>query len=156
MNRAEISLVQFSSVQLLSCVRLFATPWTAAPQVSLSITNSRSLFKPMSTESVMPSNHLILCCPLLPPPIFPSIGSFQMSQLFTSGGQRIGVSIVRCLQNMNPPFSNKVFACPLCTHVYVCVCVCACTCVCVCVCVCVFLLDYQSDGARAKARGEAP
>ena len=65
---------QFSSVQLLSCVRLFATTWTAARQASLSITNSRSLLKLMSIESVMPSNHPILCCPLLLlPSIFPSI-----------------------------------------------------------------------------------
>ena len=66
-----------SSVQLLSHVQLFATPWTAAHQASLSITNSRSLLKIMFFESVMPSNHLILCCPLLlPPSIFPSIGVF--------------------------------------------------------------------------------
>ena len=63
-------------VQLLSCVRLFVTAWTAACQASLSITNSRSLFKLMSIESVMPSNHLILCCPLLPPSIFPSTRVF--------------------------------------------------------------------------------
>ena len=64
---------QFSSVQSLSRVRLFATPWTVAHQAFLSITNSRSLLKLMSTESVMPSNHLILCHPLLfPPSIFPS------------------------------------------------------------------------------------
>ena len=69
---------QFSSVQLLSCVQLFATPWTAAHQASLSITNSRSLFKLMSIESVMPSHHLILCHPLLlPPSIFPSIRIFS-------------------------------------------------------------------------------
>ena len=61
------------SVQLLSHVWLFATSWTAARQGSLSITNSQSLLKLMSIELVMPSNHLILCCPvLLPPPIFPS------------------------------------------------------------------------------------
>ena len=149
---------QFSSVQSLSRVWLFATPWTAAWQASLSITNSWSLLKLMSIESVMPSNHLILCCPLLlllsiipsissvqfshsavsdslqphepqqarppcPPPTpgvhpdpcplsrwchptisssvvpfsscrqsFPTSGYFQMSQLFTSGGQSIGVS----------------------------------------------------------------
>ena len=68
-----ISYIQFSSVQSLSHVRLFATPWTAAHQASLSITNSQSLLKLMSIESVMPSNHLILCRPLLPPSIFPSI-----------------------------------------------------------------------------------
>ena len=68
----------FSSVQLLSHVRPFATPWTAACQVSLSITNSRSLPKLMAIESVMPSNHLILCCPLLlQPSIFPSIRVFS-------------------------------------------------------------------------------
>ena len=68
----------FSSVQSLSRVRLFATPWTAACQASLSITNSRSLLKLVSIESVMPSNHLILCRPLLlPPSIFPSIRVFS-------------------------------------------------------------------------------
>ena len=68
------SSVQFSSFQLLSCVRLFETPLTAAPQAFLSITNSRSLLKLMSIESVMPSNHLILCHPLvLLPSIFSSI-----------------------------------------------------------------------------------
>ena len=65
-------------VQSLSHVWLFATPWTAARQASLSITNSRSLLKLMSIESVMPSNHLILCYPiLLPPSIFPSIRVFS-------------------------------------------------------------------------------
>ena len=66
-----------SSVQLLSRVWLFVTPWTAAHQASLSITNSRILLKLMSIESVMPSNHLILCRPLLPPSIFPSIRVFS-------------------------------------------------------------------------------
>jgi len=67
-----------SSVQALSCVQLFATPWTAAHQASLSITNSQSPPKPMSIESVMPSNHLILCHPLLLlPSIFPSIRVFS-------------------------------------------------------------------------------
>ena len=66
------------SVQWLSHVRLFATPWIAARQASLSITNSRSLLKLMSIESVMPSNHLILCHPLLLlPPIPPSIRVFS-------------------------------------------------------------------------------
>ena len=69
--------IQFSSVQSLSCVWLFATPWTAARQVSLSITNSWRLFKLMSMESVMPSNHLILYRPLLLlPSIIPSIRVF--------------------------------------------------------------------------------
>ena len=68
----------FSSVQLLSPVQFFATPWTAARQASLSITNSWILLKLMSIESVMPSNHLILCCPLLLlPSIFPSIRVFS-------------------------------------------------------------------------------
>ena len=69
---------QFSSVQLLSCVQLFATPWTAARQASLSITNSWSLLKLMSITLVMPSNQLILCRPLfLLPSIFPSIRVFS-------------------------------------------------------------------------------
>ena len=69
---------QLSSVQLLSHVRLFAAPWTAARQASLSITSSRSPLKLMSIEWVMPSSHLILCCPLLlPPSIFPSIRVFS-------------------------------------------------------------------------------
>ena len=67
-----------SSVQLLSCVRLFATPWNVARQASLSITNSRSLLKLMSIESVMPSNHLIFCRPLLlSPSTFPNIRVFS-------------------------------------------------------------------------------
>ena len=69
---------QFSSVQYLSHVWLFATPWTAACQASLYITNSRSLLKLMSIELMVPSNHLILCCPhLLLPSIFPSIRVFS-------------------------------------------------------------------------------
>ena len=69
---------QFSSVQPLSCVWLFATPWTAARQASLFITNSQSPPKLMSIELVMPSNHLILCCPLLLlPSVFPSIRVFS-------------------------------------------------------------------------------
>ena len=70
--------IQFSSGQSLSCVQLLATPWTAARQASLSNTNSQSLLKLMSIESVMPSNHLILCRPLLlPPSIFLSIRVFS-------------------------------------------------------------------------------
>ena len=71
-------MLHFSSVQSLSRVRPFATPWTAAHQDSLSITNSRSLLKLRSIESGMPSNHLILCHPLLlPPSVFPSIRVFS-------------------------------------------------------------------------------
>ena len=66
-----------NSAQLLSRVQLFATPWTAARQSFLSITNSQSLLKLMSIESVMPSNHFILCRPLLMPSIFPSIRVFS-------------------------------------------------------------------------------
>ena len=95
-------LVMFSSVQSLSCVWLFVTPWTAAHQASLSITNSWSLPKPMSIESVMPSNHFILCHPLLLlPSIFPSIRVFLMSQLFPSGVQSIGVSTSTSVLPMN-------------------------------------------------------
>ena len=73
---------QFSSVESLSCVSLFATTWTAAPQASLSITNSQSLLKLMSIESVMPSNHLILYRPLLLlPPIPPSIRVFSIESV---------------------------------------------------------------------------
>ena len=77
-HRQTTQSVQFSSVQSLSHVWLFVTPWTAARQASLSITNSRSLLKFMSIESVMPSNHLILCHPLLLLPSFvPSIRVFS-------------------------------------------------------------------------------
>ena len=77
-NILSFETFQISSVQLLSCVRLFATPWTTARQASLSITDSWSLLKLMSIESVMPSNHLIICCPLLfPHSIFPNIRVFS-------------------------------------------------------------------------------
>ena len=77
-ERSQKHKYQFSSVQSLSCVWLFATPWTTARQASLSITNSQSPPKPMPIESEMPSNHLILCCPLLLlPSIFPSIRVFS-------------------------------------------------------------------------------
>ena len=88
----------FPSVQSLSHV----TPWIAARQASLSITNSRSLPKLMSIESVMPSSHLILCRPLLLlPPILPGSGSFPMSQLFAWGGQSIGVSASASVRPMS-------------------------------------------------------
>ena len=94
--------VQLSSLQLLSRVQLFATPWTAVCQASLSITNSQSLLKFMFIESVMHSNHIILCRPLLlPSSVFPSRGSIQMSQLFASGGQSIGISASTSVLPMN-------------------------------------------------------
>jgi len=101
MREKNVYVFFFSSVQLLSHVRLFATPWTAAHQASLSITNSRSLPKLMSIELVMPSNHLILCHPLLLPSIVPASGSFLMSQFFASGGQSIGVSASASVLPMN-------------------------------------------------------
>ena len=86
-------LYLFVVVQLLSCVWLSVTPWTAARQASLSFTISWSLLKLMSIESMMPSNHLILCGPLLLLlPIFPASGSFQMSQLLASGDPSVGAS----------------------------------------------------------------
>ena len=95
-------IIQFSSVQSLSHIRLFATPWTAAHKASLSITNSRILHKLMSIESVMPSNHLILCCPLLSQlQSFPASGSFPMSQPFASDGQSVGVSDLISVLPMN-------------------------------------------------------
>ena len=101
MNKKK-GMLTFSSVQLLSRVQLFATPWTAAHQASLSITNSGSLIKFMFFESVMPSNHLILCRPLLLlPSICPESGSFPMSQFFASGGQSIGVSALASALLMN-------------------------------------------------------
>ena len=89
-----ISLYTFSSVQSLSRVQLFATPWITACQASLSVTNSRSSLRLRSIESVMPSSHLILCRHplLLLPPILPASESFPMSQLFQWGGQSTGVS----------------------------------------------------------------
>ena len=95
-------MFKFSSVQLLSRVWLFATPWTAAHQASLSITSSRSSPKLMCIESVMPSSHLILCCPLLLlPQSLPASGSLPMSQLFAWGGQTIGVSALASVLPMN-------------------------------------------------------
>ena len=90
------------SVQSLSRVQLFETPWAAARQASLSITNSQSLLRLMSIESVMPSNHLILfilffsCLQS-----FPASGSLQVSQLFASGSQSIGVSASASVLPMN-------------------------------------------------------
>ena len=87
------SYVQFISVQSLSRVRFFVTPWTAARQASLSITNSQSLPKLMSIELVMPSNHLIFCRSLLlPPSIFPGIRDFSNELALRIRWPRIGVS----------------------------------------------------------------
>ena len=91
-----------SSFQSLSWVLLLPTPWTAAHQASLSISNSQSLLKLISIESVMPSNHLILCHPFpLLPSIFPRISSFLISQFFTSGGHSIGASTSAWVLTMN-------------------------------------------------------
>ena len=91
-----------SSVQSLSCVRLFATPWITALKASLSITISRSSLRLTSIQSVMPSSHLILCRPvLLLHPIPPGSGSFPMSQLFAWGDQSIGVSASASVLPMN-------------------------------------------------------
>ena len=94
---------QFSSVQSLSRVRLFATPLITEHQASLSITNSQSPSKLMCIESIMPSSHLILCrlLLLLPPKSLPASGSFPMSQLFTWGGRSIGVSVSASVLPMN-------------------------------------------------------
>ena len=101
-SKDKLEFSNFSSVQSLSHVLLFVTPWTAAHQASLSITNSQSLLKLMSIELVMPSNHLILCCPLLLlHSVFPSIGFFPVSQFFESGGQSIGVSASASVLPMN-------------------------------------------------------
>ena len=101
-NRLDKINCQLSSVQSLSHVWLFVTPWTSARQACLSITNSRSLPKLMSIESVMPSNHLVLCCRLLLlPSIFLIWGSFPVSQLFESGGQSTGVSASVSVLPMN-------------------------------------------------------
>ena len=97
-----IVMYQFSSVQSLTHVRLFATPWTAARQASLSITNSQSSLKLIPIELVMPSNNLILCHPLLLlPSIVPSIRVFSVSQIFASGCQSIRVLASASVLSMN-------------------------------------------------------
>ena len=96
LDRIPISSAQFSLVWL------FATLWTTACQAHMSITNSWSLLKLMSIESVMSSNYLILCCPLLLlSSIFPKSGSSPVSQFFTSGGQNIGISASTSVLPMN-------------------------------------------------------
>ena len=97
-----IQFYKFSSVQLLSCVQFFVTPWTAECPASLSITNSWSLLKLRSIQLVMPSNHLILCDPLLLlPSVFPSKRVFSMSQFSASGSQSTGVSASASVLPMN-------------------------------------------------------
>ena len=101
-----VCMIAMSWVQSLSRVWLSATPWTAARQASLCITNSRSLLKLMAIESVIPSNHLFLCRPLLLlPSILPSIRVFfkHQGQFFPSGGQSIGVSASGSVFPMMPP-----------------------------------------------------
>ena len=94
--------IHLGPVLSLSCVCLFATPWTAVFQASLSISHSQSLLKLMSIESVMLSNHPILCHPfLLLPSILPATGSFPVSQFFASRGQSIGVSASVSVLPMN-------------------------------------------------------
>ena len=95
----------FIYIELCSVAQscLTVTPWTAACQTSLSITNSQSLLKLMSIELVMPSNHLIFCHPFSCLQSFPALGSFPMGQFFTSGGQSIGVSTSASVL----PMSNK-------------------------------------------------
>ena len=92
------AIVQFSSIQSFSHVLFFVTPWTAARQASLSITSFQSLLRLMSIESVIPSNHLILCYPLQ---TYPASGSFVISQFFASGGQSIGASASASVLPMN-------------------------------------------------------
>ena len=92
----------YTTVQSLSHVQLFATPWTTACQASLSITNSQSLVKLMSIKLVMPSNHLILCRSLLlPPSIFPSMRVFSNKSVLCMGGQSIGDSASASVLPMN-------------------------------------------------------
>ena len=109
-------------IQLLSHVQLFGTSWTAAHQASLSFSTSWSLLKLMSVDPVMPSNHLILYHPLLLLHlIFSSIRSFPVSQLFKSGGQRIGVSASASVLPMNirVDFLKDWLICsPCCSRVY--------------------------------------
>ena len=105
---------QFISVQSLSPVQHFVTPWTAAHQASLSITNSRSLLKLISIESVMPSHHLILCYPLLLYSIFPIIRAFSNESTLLKRWPNIGVSAstsvlpMKTLKSLLQHHSSKV------------------------------------------------
>ena len=98
------SLNYISSVQSFSHVQCFATSWTAACQTSLSIINSKSLLRFMSIESRMPSNRIMPCCPLFSClHSFPALGTFQISQFFTSDGQSFGVSASTSVLPVNIP-----------------------------------------------------
>ena len=97
-----MSIIVFSSVQSFSHIQVFVTPWIATYQASLSITNSRSLLKLMSIESMMPSNHLILCCPLLLlSSIFPSIRVFSNESVLHIRWPNIGISASTSVLPMN-------------------------------------------------------
>ena len=102
-----LSSVKFSSVQSLSCVRLFATPWIATSQASLSITNSQSSPKLMSIQSMMPSSHLILYCPLL---LLTSLGDFfgykaYLYKIYMDNIEQLFFIIsINCFQGKLPPF----------------------------------------------------
>ena len=98
-NRFKIRLILW--LLLSHCIRLFAAPWTAARQASLSFTISWSLLKLMSVKLMMPSNHLILCPFSSCPQSFPASVSFPVSQFFTSGGQSIGASASASVLLMN-------------------------------------------------------
>ena len=104
-KQGRLILLEFSSVQSLSQVKLFATQWTAGCQASLSITSSRSLCKLMSIELVMPFNHLILCCPLLLPSVFPSIRGFSNESVLR----------IRWLKYWSFSFSNLTETNPCCS-----------------------------------------
>ena len=119
-----LCLKSFSIAQPLSCVWLFATPWTATPQASLSFTISWSLLKLIPLELVMPSKHLVLCHPLfLLPSVFPSVRSFLMSQLFTSGGQSSEASTsASVLPNKSRDFCSlvEIYHIAICFYLSVC------------------------------------
>ena len=101
-NQCILHMKMIFSVQSLSHVWLFENPWTVTCLASLSFANPQSLLKLVSIETVMPSNHLILCCPLLLlSSIFPASGSFPMSQFFAKGGQSIWASASATVHPMN-------------------------------------------------------
>ena len=107
--RQNLLLLLLLLLSRFSRVQRSVTPWTAARQASLSITDFQSLLKLMSITLVMPSNHLILCCPFSSSlQSFPASGSFQMSQFFTSGGQSIGVQLQHQSFQYSAVISSKI------------------------------------------------